>query len=962
MKAKYILPALAALVVTASCDDEKMEWGLPEGHTAITSAEIPLSVKEQLANYEALRVYAEKYMSEDFQLGLGAGLDFYISSGNYRSLVNENFQMVTPGNAMKHDAIVSNSGALNFSTVDAYLDAVTESGGDLKLYGHNFIWHTQQRQAYLKSLIAPVLTVITEGDDTNDIINMLTGDDSDFEGGTTGAWASWGNSSSKDVTSPGYDGSTYAMHLTNPSDANFWSAQCAYTFSDYLDPSKEYKIRFYAKSSSGAGQLQFQYQNGETYGSQGAYTTFEVGNNWTLCEAQFTPAYEDVNRILINFGAVGAEYTIDNIEFGLYQEVQEPDPMINVLSGDDSDFEGGTTGAWASWGNSSSKDVADEGYESDHCMHLNNPTDANAWSAQCAYTFTDPMKLDETYVIQFYAKSSTASGQLQFQYQNGETYGSQGGYNTFEVGTDWVLCQYEFTQAYEDANRILLNFGAVGGDYYIDNIKFGVKNAEEETESDPMMNVLADDNSTFEGGTKGAWGSWGNSSESGVVEPGHDSNYCMYLLNPTDAEFWNAQCAYDFSDYLVNGETYIIQFYAKSESAAGQLQFQYQNGSTYGSQGAYNTFDVGTDWTLCQHEFTVEFDDVNRILLNFGKVGTTYYIDDVKFGVKVPTQAPARMGQTPKHAKSGTRVVYVSKTAEEKRAALLGAMDTWIKGVADHLKEKGITPYGYDVVNEAISDGYKVPRGILTNGHLEFNGTDQEPEENEETGMTLNWEDGHFYWGYYVGEDYAAQAFQMARKYLPAETKLFINDYNLETSEAKRDAFIAFVKRIDELAGSAVVDGVGTQMHLTLDISSDDSFDQQIEEFMGRVDASLKALVATGKLVRITELDISLGTATPSATQLEAQYEAYRRIFESYKSIVPAAQQSGITIWTLSDNAAEHEYWLPDESPNLYDANYLRKWAYKGVCDGMAGYDIGATDFSGDDWKAYYENGNTSDF
>lgn len=27
------------------------------------------------------------------------------------------------------------------------------------------------------------------------------------------------------------------------------------------------------------------------------------------------------------------------------------------------------------------------------------------------------------------------------------------------------------------------------------------------------------------------------------------------------------------------------------------------------------------------------------------------------------------------------------------------------KGCADHLKEKGIVPYGYDVINEPIADG-----------------------------------------------------------------------------------------------------------------------------------------------------------------------------------------------------------------------------------------------------------------
>ena len=63
-------------------------------------------------------------------------------------------------------------------------------------------------------------------------------------------------------------------------------------------------------------------------------------------------------------------------------------------------------------------------------------------------------------------------------------------------------------------------------------------------------------------------------------------------------------------------------------------------------------------------------------------------------------------------------------------------------------------------------------------------------------------------------------------------------------------------------------------------------------------------------------------------------------IVESYKENVPEAQQSGITVWTLSDAPAEHLYWLKDDAPNLFDANYIRKPAYKHFCDGLAGKDI----------------------
>mgnify|MGYP000046088087 CR=1 FL=1 len=66
----------------------------------------------------------------------------------------------------------------------------------------------------------------------------------------------------------------------------------------------------------------------------------------------------------------------------------------------------------------------------------------------------------------------------------------------------WNTYEYEFITTYEDVNRIILNFGEVGGTYYIDDIEFGLKI------DDTMTNILAGDNSDFEGGTKGSWGSW----------------------------------------------------------------------------------------------------------------------------------------------------------------------------------------------------------------------------------------------------------------------------------------------------------------------------------------------------------------------------------------------------------------------------------------------------------------------
>ena len=803
---KIFIPVVASAMLLTGCDDQLMEWGKPADHADVTSSEIPLAVKEVIANYDNIKDYAQQN-TPNMLIGIGMGADLYINNANGEgNLANANYQIFTPGNAMKNDAIMGNSGSLNFATVDKLIEALD---GNMKLYGHNFFWHTQQNQSYLKSLIAPTLVVESDGD----IANVLSGDASDFNGGSTGGWGSWGSNkeSAEVVSGAGQDGSA-ALVLKNKGDGNAWEAQCAYTFNDYLEMNKTYVIKFKAKSTSPAGELQFQYQNGSTYGSQGGYNSFTVGTDWQTFQYEFTiDKYDDVNRIILNFGKVGATYTIDDIQFGLKQD----DPMENVMAGDASDFEGGTTGNWGSWGSNKESAEVEEGagYNNSKGLALKNKGDGNAWEAQCAYTFDDALQEGKKYIIQFYAKSTSPAGELQFQYQNGTTYSSQGGYNTFSVGTDWVKCEFTFTPAYDDANRIILNFGKVGGTYYIDNIKFGL---------------------------------------------------------------------------------------AKDQNAAAR--------------------------------------GIQYIQASNGKA-------------RKVTRA--------------SRKYFVLKSAAEKQAVLEGAMEAWVSGVAKHLAEKNVVPYGYDVINEPIADGSNKYRGI---DEGIFGGTwtedeqtmyDAAPVETEADGLTLNWGSNHWYWGYYV-KDYPVKAFQLARKYLPAETKLFVNDYNLETSPNKLDALIKFVKDIDEKNGTPIVDGIGTQMHVSLSCSDDaENNAANIAALKEKVDAMFQTMAATGKLVRVTELDLSLGTASPSSNQYKAQSDAYRMIMESYKANVPAAQQSGITIWSLSDNEAEHEYWLKGQVPNLFDKDYKRKWAYKGFCDGIAGEDLGLK-YGGNEYKAYYEKNNVS--
>lgn len=438
--------------------------------------------------------------------------------------------------------------------------------------------------------------------------------------------------------------------------------------------------------------------------------------------------------------------------------------------------------------------------------------------------------------------------------------------------------------------------------------------------NDGISNILVGDASDFEGGTTGGWGSWGsNKASADVVDgAGVDGSKGLVLVNNGDGNAWEAQCAFTFETPLKKDVEYKISFKAKSTSAVGELQFQYQNGTTYGSQGGYNDFPIGTDWITCEYEFTTTYEDVDRIIINFGKVGASYTIDNIKFGKKI--QEPSRAIRS-----RAASFHYELKSAEEKKTILLNAMEEWIKEAMTHT---GDACTSWDVINEPIGDNGQI-RGV-EGGWMS---DDSEPVETTEEGLNLNWTNepgnGHFYWGYYCGMDYAVKAFEYAAKYSTNGAKLFVNEYNLETNPNKLAKLIEFVNYID--ANGAHVDGIGTQMHVSKSITKE------------QVDAMFKTLASTGKLIRITELDVALGTASPSAAELQTQSDVYQMILTSYFENIPASQQSAVTIWGLSDNSKEHEYWLKDESPNIFDASYGRKIAYKGVCDAIAGEDIGAS-------------------
>lgn len=270
-------------------------------------------------------------------------------------------------------------------------------------------------------------------------------------------------------------------------------------------------------------------------------------------------------------------------------------------------------------------------------------------------------------------------------------------------------------------------------------------------------------------------------------------------------------------------------------------------------------------------------------------------------------------------------------TDEEKKDTLTWAMGKWIDGMMA-ATDGYVT--SWDVVNEAIS-GKKGADGFNELQHA----TNALPSDVANS----------FYWQDYLGDiDYVRTAVRDARKSFaehngdPSKLKLFINDYNLEgywDQHAKLKSLIHWIGLWEDPNAEepVVIDGIGTQMHVTCygDATKQAKLQSDIEEMF-------KSLAKTGKLIKISELDMAYedeaGTSVTFDKMTEEQHKQMRSfytfIIQKYFELIPQAQQYGITQWCATDSPKDSG-WRAGCPTGLWDSNYLRKHTYAGFAVGL---------------------------
>lgn len=559
------------------------------------------------------------------------------------------------------------------------------------------------------------------------------------------------------------------------------------------------------------------------------------------------------------------------------------------------------------------------------CLVIKNAEAGDHWDAQLY--FPAQLSQGKKYVFKMNAKA-TAPFELILWGAPGDA-----GLGSILVGTQWNEYTVEFTPTanYENfvfaagklggeldikslslceegsTNNLIVN-GDIKGDEVPCNKPYSwhkvTTEIKEVAESQVVEIPVSVGHLTFDDGKN--LGGWGMDNAPKIV-----NGVCEVGNNAAKEQDYFAQVNYEPGFVFENGKTYHLKMKIKG-SVAGEFGAVFQNPDGYKGCGDFPTIKVTTDWKEVDVTTTCNGDNALRLLLNIGKYAGTLYIDDFEVY----------------YTKSSNTIPL---TDEEKKEALTPVLQNWIYGMMEATEGK---VKAWDVVNEALSGEDKDGDGKFDLQSAKRGNVSADDAKN------------NFYWQDYLGDiDYVRTAVAAARKGFadaggnPEELKLFINDYNLESDWDQNGKLKSLIKWIKdwEADGVTKIDGIGSQMHISCYGNP-----QTQEAKKNAIENMLKLMAESGKLVRISELDMGYVDANDkevkTADMTEEQHKEMRALYEfvvkKYLELIPENQQWGICQWCATDSPA-NSGWRAGLPTGLWDSDYYRKHTYGGFAAGF---------------------------
>lgn len=236
-------------------------------------------------------------------------------------------------------------------------------------------------------------------------------------------------------------------------------------------------------------------------------------------------------------------------------------------------------------------------------------------------------------------------------------------------------------------------------------------------------------------------------------------------------------------------------------------------------------------------------------------------------------------------------------------------LEWYIRSVLDHYTSKesryhGLF-YGWDVVNEAVSDRGGSYRTDAEQGKDSLSDSIHSSKSS--------------WWKVYGDNSYIINAFRYANLYAPEDLLLFYNDYN-ECDKTKQKGIISLIEDVKSAEGTRL-DGFGMQGHYTVYAPTAD-----------RIKEAASAYIEAAGMVMITEWDVKPsmlydGTDEGLPKEYERQKKYYGQIYDALRELYDEGQNiAGFTFWGVCDKYT----WLGNSAhPLLFDEDYKEKPAFE---------------------------------